>query len=86
MISPSMTRADVAAQVRQRERRVEHLGPPGLGDDRAGVADLAARLGVERRAVEEDLDLIGRLIGMVDRDDRQHARLGGVEPCSRRTR
>ena len=46
----------VAAQVGQRERRVEHLGPTGVGGDRAGVADLATRLGVERRAIEEDLD------------------------------
>ena len=33
---------------------VEHLGPAGVGGDRAGVADLAAGLGVEGRAVEHD--------------------------------
>ena len=46
----------VAPQVGQGERRVEDLGRAGLGADRAAVADLAAALGVERRAVEEDLD------------------------------
>ncbi len=46
----------VATQSRQRERRVEHLGRAGLGGDGSGVADLAAALGVERSAVEEDLD------------------------------
>ena len=43
----------VADEPGQRVGRVEHLGPPGVGGDRAGVADLAAALGVERRAVEE---------------------------------
>ena len=47
---------DVAVQARQRVGGVEHLGAAGVGADRAGVADLAAGLGVERRAVEEDDD------------------------------
>ena len=55
--SPLDDRGDVAAQAGQRERGVEHARPtPVVGDDRAGVADLAAALGVERGAVEEDLD------------------------------
>ena len=46
----------VAAQVGEGERRVDDLGSAGLGGDRAGVADLATALGVERCLVDEDLD------------------------------
>src|SRR3546814_8402749 len=35
---------------------VEHLAAAGVGGDPPGVADLPARLGVERRAVEHDRD------------------------------
>ena len=62
----------VPAQAREGERRVDDLGAPGRGGDRAGVADLAARLGVEGRPVEEDLD---RPVG--GGDHRQHAPAGG---------
>ena len=54
--SPSTSAPDVAAQVGQGERRVEDLDDAGLGADRAAVADLATALGIERRAVEEDLE------------------------------
>ena len=37
--------------------RVRDLELGSLGDERAGVAHLAAHLGVERRAVEQNLDL-----------------------------
>ena len=37
-----------------------HVGPTRLGGDGPGVADLPARLGVERRAVGEDLHLAVR--------------------------
>ncbi len=53
---PSVMRGDVAAQPGEGERRVEHLGDAGVGRDRAGVAHLSAALGVEGRAVEEQLD------------------------------
>jgi hypothetical protein len=36
--------------------RIGHLEFARRGNDRAGIADLAAGLGVERRAVEHDLD------------------------------
>ena len=54
---PSVMRADVAAQARAGRRwcRAPRPRRSSVGD-RAGVADLAAALGVERRAVEEDLD------------------------------
>ena len=39
---------DVTVQPGKRKRRVEHLGATGVGGDRAGVADLATRLGIER--------------------------------------
>ena len=50
----------------QGERGVDDVGGAGLGGDRAGVADLAAALGVERGLVEEDLD---RLAGARRRRD-----------------
>ncbi len=74
----------VPTQAGQGERGVEHLGRAGLGGDRAGVADLAAALGVERGAVEEDLDgavgpastredpSLGGVVGVADE-------LGGAE-------
>ena len=40
----------VAVQPGQRGGGVEHRGPAGVGVDPPGVADLAAALGVERRA------------------------------------
>ena len=43
----------VAVQAGQGVGGVEHVDHAGVGGDRAGVADLAAGLGVERRAVEE---------------------------------
>ena len=49
---------------------VDHRGA-GVGADHAGVADLAAALGVERRAVEEDRHLVA-----VAGDDREHGGLG----------
>ena len=55
-IAPSTIARDVAAKAGQRVGGVEHLGEAGVGADRAGVADLATGLRVERRAVEEDLD------------------------------
>ena len=68
----------MAAQVGQGERRVEHLDGTGLGADRAAVADLAAALGVERRAVEEHLDeVVVAVLGEV-REHGQDAGLGGV--------
>ena len=78
---------EVAAQTGQGERGVEHLGPAGVGDDRAGVADLATRLGVERRAVEEDLDGAGRVaVGGVAAEHREHPALRLVARRTRRTR
>ena len=38
-----------------RALHVDHLEATAVEDDRAGVGDLAARLGVERRAVEHQL-------------------------------
>ncbi len=67
----------MAAQVGQGERRVEHLDDAGLRADRAAVADLATALGVERRAVEEDLEEVLAALARC-RDDRQHAGLGDV--------
>ncbi len=54
-------------------RTVEH-GPIRIraqGRDRAGVADLAAGLRVERRAVEHDLDgrAFGRFVDRLSVDD-----------------
>ena len=43
-------------KIRDRIGRVDDLGRAGFGDDRARVADLATRLGVERGPIEEDLD------------------------------
>ena len=87
VIVPSVTRADVAAQVGQGERGVEHLGRAGLGGDRAGVADLAAALGVERRAVEEDLDRARASPAAARRTASTTARTGPRRRrrCSRRT-
>ena len=45
----------VGHQPRHGVDGVVHVGDARLGHDRAGVADLAAALGVERRAVQEDL-------------------------------
>jgi hypothetical protein len=62
----------VPPQVREGERGVSDLGGAAVGGDRAGVADLTAALGVERRAVEEQLDAVvvgGR------RDHGEHAGL-----------
>ena len=65
---------DVAAQAGQGVGGVEHLGAAGRRRDRAGVADLAARLGVEGRAVGEDLDRPRvRAVGGGDRHDGQDA-------------
>ena len=44
---------------------VRHLGLAGFGADEAGVADLAAGLGVERRLVDDDLHL-GTGFGRID--------------------
>ena len=63
----------VASQAGEGERGVEHLGLAAFGPDRAGVADLTAALGVERGAVEEQLDgpvVVGH--------DGQQARFGRV--------
>ena len=71
----------MSTQVRQREGGVEHHGPPGLGRDGAGVADLAAGLGIERGAVEEDVDRAVALTvtgPAIDRDHGQHPALGHV--------
>ncbi len=59
---------DVAAEPGQRVRGVVDLGEAGVGADRAGVADLAARLRVEGSAVEEDLD-DAVLVGGEHRED-----------------
>ena len=53
----------------------------GRGRDRAGVADLATRLRVERRAVEHDVDLeaLGRLADALAADEqREHLRVRRV--------
>ena len=63
----------MAAQTGQGERGVEHLRLTGVGAHRAGVADLPAALGVERRAIEEQLDR-----AVVVGHDREQTRLGGV--------
>ena len=76
--------ADVAAQVGQGERRVEDLDGAGLGADRAAVADLATALGVERRAVEEDLDA-GRSSPSLDRRG-THGQDARPRRCRRRSR
>ncbi len=68
----------VAAQVRQGERGVDHLGDPRLGGDGAGVADLTAGLGVERCPVEEDVDQFRVGQWRIDGDHRQHTALGHV--------
>jgi hypothetical protein len=52
---------------------VEHLEAAGRGLEQAGVADLAATLGVERRAGQHDLDevaLLGGLLQATGGDDR----------------
>ena len=46
--------------------RVVDVDDAGFGADRAGVADLAARFAVERRAVEDDLDRLPGL-GLLQR-------------------
>ena len=51
---------------------------PVVGRDRAGVADLAAGLGVERRAVEEDLDRSPSSRRGSDRHDGQDAHVAVV--------
>src|SRR5438874_880819 len=48
-------------QLRDRPLRVEHAPPANWSDDLAGVADLAPRLGVERRADCEQLALLASL-------------------------
>ena len=56
------------------ELRVLDLHRAGRGNDRPRVADLTARLGVERRTIQEDLDLaalFGTLDGLPFGDDRQ---------------
>ena len=68
-IVPSTTCARCRCSPGQRVGGVEHLGRAGRGGDGAGVADLAAGLGVEGGAVEEDADLVGALRA---RDDGQH--------------
>ena len=62
----------MTAQARKRERGVEHLGYAGRRCDGAGVANLTTRLCVERRALEEDLDLT-----VFDLVHTEHATLGG---------
>ena len=70
---------DVAAQAGQGVGGVEHLGAAGRRRDGAGVADLAARLGVEGRAVGEDLDRPRvRAVGGGDRHDGQDAHVALV--------
>ena len=68
----------VAAQAGQRVGGVDHLGLAPVGDDGAGVAHLAARLGVERGAVEEDLDGVDAVVGGRAGQHGDHPRLGGV--------
>ncbi len=51
----------------QRVVGVEDFGRAGVGGDGAGVADLAARLGVEGRAIEHDRDFA--VVAGNDRDD-----------------
>ena len=51
----------VGHQPRHGVDGVVHVGDARLGHDRAGVADLAAALGIERRAVQEDLHHPARL-------------------------
>ncbi len=63
----------VAPETGQGVGRVEHLGPAGGRGDHAGVAHLAAGLGVEGCAVGEHLDEV-----VVDREHRQQAALGRV--------
>ena len=63
---------DVPAQTGQGERGVDHLGEPSVGADRAGVADLATRLRIERAAVDEELD--GAVV--VRGDHREDSTLG----------
>ena len=89
-ISPSST----TARWRVRPGRAEVVsmtrGPAGVGLDHAGVADLAAALGVERRDVEEDLDLGRcrcRVVLRRSAGDDSSTRAGGrCCRCSRRTR
>ena len=59
----------VGGQPGQGADGVVDVGPAGVGDDRPGVADLAAALGVEGGAVQEDLG---------------HARLGPARTATTR--
>ena len=66
--------AAVTVESGDRELRVPDFDRAGLGDDGPCVADLATGLGVERRAIEEDLDLaalFGTFHRLPFRDDRQ---------------
>ena len=76
VISPVDDLDDVPVQPGQAVDGVEHAGLAGVGADRAGVAHLPARLGVEGRAVEHD--------GVADHG--QHPRLGLELLAARRTR
>ena len=63
-------------QVRRRLAGVVDVDHTGIGANLAGVADLAAGLAIERRAIEHDLDLLPgfgllhRSVDTEDRDDR----------------
>ena len=71
---------DVAMEAGQGVDRVEHLGPTGVGADLAGVADLAAGLGVERCVLQEDRH------GVVVTGTRRRPRCVVVESSSRPTK
>src|SRR5690348_4111628 len=58
---PLGDRALVDEEVRRRLARVVDPDYAGVGANPAGIADLAARLAVKRRAVEDDLDILSGL-------------------------
>src|SRR5215213_8729598 len=66
-----------------RRVRIFDARQPVFGFEYAGVADLPARFGVKRRAVEHDLSGLSGREGFalfVPHDDRQHARAGRFGP------
>ena len=81
--------AAVNVDVRSWLEGIVDVDQPGVGADPAGVPDLAARLAVERRAVQDHLDRVTRF-RLLDRsvraDEPEDPRVGSRSPRSRGTR